>query len=407
MRLHVSFFALFIAVALLQISSGAISPLDALGGLQSGFTRAQVGLLGSAHFLGFFIGCWWAPRLIGNIGHSRAFAAFAACGAIGTIAHPIWIEPYPWAMMRVMTGLCIAGCYTVIEAWFNSEVTNATRGRVLGTYRLVDLSFSMLAQLFIGFLEPASYLSYNLLAIICCACLFPLTLTQATPPTSSSMPRLRPMKAFRLSPLGVVGVVVAGVTTASFRMVGPIYGQEVGLEAGQIGYFLAAFVLGGALAQVPAGWAADRFDRRWVLIAMSGFAIVASLITVIYGTQSQWSVFICALLFGSATFPIFSVASAHANDFADKNSMVELSASLIFWYGIGAIASPLISSMLIERYGPSALFMFVSVAHVVLAVVGLARMLSRPTASVKTPYRYIPRTSFVLGRLFKRKADKH
>ena len=407
MRLHVSFFALFIAVALLQISSGAISPLDALGGLQSGFTRAQVGLLGSAHFLGFFIGCWWAPRLIGNIGHSRAFAAFAACGAIGTIAHPIWIEPYPWAMMRVMTGLCIAGCYTVIEAWFNSEVTNATRGRVLGTYRLVDLSFSMLAQLFIGFLEPASYLSYNLLAIICCACLFPLTLTQATPPASSSMPRLRPMKAFRLSPLGVVGVVVAGVTTASFRMVGPIYGQEVGLEAGQIGYFLAAFVLGGALAQVPAGWAADRFDRRWVLIAMSGFAIAASLITVIYGTQSQWSVFICALLFGSATFPIFSVASAHANDFADKNSMVELSASLIFWYGIGAIASPLISSMLIERYGPSALFMFVSVAHVVLAVVGLARMLSRPTASVKTPYRYIPRTSFVLGRLFKRKADKH
>ena len=23
---------------------------------------AQIGLLGSAHFVGFFIGCWWAPR---------------------------------------------------------------------------------------------------------------------------------------------------------------------------------------------------------------------------------------------------------------------------------------------------------------------------------------------------------
>jgi len=60
------------------------------------------------------------------------------------------------------------------------------------------------------------------------------------------MPRLRPLTAFRLSPLGVVGVVVAGVTTASFRMVGPLYGQEVGLDASQIGYFLALFVLGGA-----------------------------------------------------------------------------------------------------------------------------------------------------------------
>ncbi len=406
MRFPVSFVALFIAIALLQISSGAISPLDALGGLQSGFSLTQIGMLGSSHFLGFFIGCWWAPRLIGNIGHSRAFAAFAACGAIGTIAHPIWIDPYAWALMRVMTGLCIAGCYTVVEAWFNSEVTNATRGRMLGTYRLVDLGFSMLAQLMIGFLEPAAYLSYNLLAIICCACVFPLTLTQAKQPSASKAPRLSPIKAFRLSPLGVVGVVVAGVTTASFRMVGPIYGQEVGLAASQIGYFLAAFVLGGALAQLPTGWAADRFDRRWVLIAMSGFAMVACAVMVMYATQSQVSVFMCALLFGAASFPVFSVASAHANDFADHEFVVELSASLMFWYGVGAIASPLISSMLIEKYGPSALFVFISAAHVILATVGLGRMLSRPTVDERTPYRYIPRTSFVLGRLFRRKSER-
>jgi hypothetical protein len=37
-------------------------------------------------------------------------------------------------------------------------------------------------------------------------------------------------------------------------MVGPIYGAAVGLQIDQIAYFLAAFVLGGALAQIPAGW---------------------------------------------------------------------------------------------------------------------------------------------------------
>ena len=35
-------------------------------------------------------------------------------------------------------------------------------------------------------------------------------------------------------------------------MVGPIYGAEVGLSVDQIALFLAAFVLGGALAQYPA-----------------------------------------------------------------------------------------------------------------------------------------------------------
>ena len=83
MRMLISFAALFLSVALLQLSSGGVGPLDALSGIVLGFSTTQIGLLGSAHFVGFFIGCWWAPRLMGSVGHSRAFAAFTASGAIG------------------------------------------------------------------------------------------------------------------------------------------------------------------------------------------------------------------------------------------------------------------------------------------------------------------------------------
>ena len=86
MRLLISFAALMISVMLLQLSTGAISPLDVLSGIQEGFSKTQIGLLGSAHFFGFFIGCWWAPRLIGTVGHSRSFAVFAAMGTIGAFA---------------------------------------------------------------------------------------------------------------------------------------------------------------------------------------------------------------------------------------------------------------------------------------------------------------------------------
>ena len=80
MRLLISFAALFLSVMLLQLSSGGVGPLDVLSGLELGFSTTQIGLLGSAHFLGFFVGCWWAPRLMGSVGHSRAFAAFTAAG---------------------------------------------------------------------------------------------------------------------------------------------------------------------------------------------------------------------------------------------------------------------------------------------------------------------------------------
>ena len=73
--------------------------------------------------------------------------------------------------MRMRSGLCIAGCYTILEAWLNARLTNETRGRAMGIYRMVDSGGSLLAQTLIGFLPPAAYLSYNLLALFCVASL--------------------------------------------------------------------------------------------------------------------------------------------------------------------------------------------------------------------------------------------
>ncbi|WP_284266463.1 MFS transporter [Roseicyclus amphidinii] len=402
MRLIVSFAALFLSVLLLQLSSGGVGPLDVLSGTVLGFTAGQIGLLGSAHFLGFFIGCWWAPRLMGSVGHSRAFAAFTAMGAIGLLAHMLVVDAYAWALMRVATGLCIAGCYTVIEAWLQAKAENANRGRMMGTYRMVDTGGSLVAQLMIGVLAPASYVSYNLLALLCCAALLPLTLTRLPQPETGEAPRLRPGIGWALSPLAVAGVVVSGVSTASFRMVGPLYGAEVGLSADQIGLFLAAFVLGGALAQWPAGWAADRNDRRWVLIWFSGLSIGACAVTVAFSGLGVAAIFIAALIFGATTFPIYSIAAAHAHDWASDDQRVELSAALMFYYALGAIAAPLTTSWLIDAYGPPALFYFIAAAHVGLLVFGLIRMRRRPASDTRNPYVWVPRTSFLVGRIFRR-----
>ena len=406
MRMLISFAALFLSVILLQLSSGGVGPLDALSGLALDFSTAQVGLLGSAHFVGFFVGCWWAPRLMGSVGHSRAFAAFTAMGAIGLLAHMLVINPYAWAAMRVASGLCVAGCYTVIEAWLNAKVTNETRGRAMGTYRIADMGASLVAQLMIGILEPASYVSYNLLALLCCASILPLTLTKASQPSTPEAPRLRPKLGWAKSPLAVAGVMVAGLTSGAFRMVGPIYGQEVGLRVEEIGYFLAAFVLGGALAQYPAGWLADKFDRRWVLIWLSAASILSCAVTIGLAGGGTSAVMAAAILFGITTFPIFSVSAAHAHDFASSAERVELSAALMFFYAIGAIASPLLASGLIDAYGPSALFLLISVGHFALILFGISRMKVRKTVDDKTPYIYTPRTSITIGRLLNRQRDR-
>jgi MFS family permease len=189
-------------------------------------------------------------------------------------------------------------------------------------------------------------------------------------------------------------------------MVGPVYGLEVGLRADQIALFLAAYVLGGAFAQLPVGWLADKFDRRWVLIGLAAGSILACAATILLADSGSGAVFLAAAAFGFVTLPVYSVSTAHAHDFAVTLERVELSAALMFLYAVGAIASPWVSSMVIEAYGPSGMFLMIGLAQVFLILFGLARMRARPAPDARTAYTYEPRTSFLIGRLLRRGRDE-
>ena len=142
-----------------------------------------------------------------------------------------------------------------------------------------------------------------------------------------------------------------------------------------------------------------------VLIWLSVAALVSCAITVALSTSGSTAVLIASGVFGFATFPIYSVATAHAHDFATDEQRIELSAALMFLYAVGAIASPYIVSKLIEAYGPSAMFALVSMAHLILIVFSLIRMRVRETTS-RTNYVYAPRTSFLIGRLLRKSREK-
>ena len=75
-------------------------------------------------------------------------------------------------------------------------------------------------------------------------------------------------------------------------------------------------------------------------------------------------------LFGFITVPIYSVATAHAHDFAESDERVELSAALLFYFALGAIASPIVAALLIQEFGTGAFFVFIASAHFLLAIIG-------------------------------------
>ena len=159
------------------------------------------------------------------------------------------------------------------------------------------------------------------------------------------------------------------------------------------------------MAQYPVGWLADKYDRRHVLIWLSVASVAACGLTVAGAQGGVVAIFLAAGFFGFTTFPIYSVSAAHAHDFADQTQRVELSAALMFLYAVGAIASPVIAAALIAGFGPPGMFAFIAASHVALVIFGLIQMRARPTPEDRTAYTYVPRTSFLIGRLLRRGKD--
>ncbi|MEL6338059.1 MAG: MFS transporter, partial [Pseudomonadota bacterium] len=246
-----------------------------------------------------------------------------------------------------------------------------------------------------------------IVAMFCCLCLLPLALSRRAAPVTPSAPRLRPLAAWRLSPTAMLGVIVAALSASAFRMIGPVYGLEKGLDQTGIALFLSAALVGGVSAQIPIGWLADRIDRRRVLMAVSLAAVVACVVlSRAVPADAPTAIYAGAFLFGMTAFPIYSLAATYANDYAPADFVIDLNASLIFYFSVGAIAAPLLAAELIALFGPGAMFDLIALGHLSLIGFALYRATRRPGAQPAAPYAYIPRTSMVLARLFRTKGPE-
>ena len=404
MRLLISLSALLLSTLFVQMGIGSLRPFDAISGQALGFSPVEIGLLASGHFAGFLLGCIFGPYLVRRAGHSRAFAVMAGAAVISIIAHPLIPDAMFWAAIRVLSGFSVAGCYTLIESWLQAKITNDIRGRVFSIYRLVDMSGQIMANAVIATLTPASYVSYNLIAIIMCLAILPLALTQSKEPELPEKVSYQPLFALRISPLAGLGVIVAGLSTATFGSVGPIYAIAVGLDLSQIALFLVVSAVGGMISQLPAGMLADKVPRRSVLLIFSVMASITCLSMMLPVTNTVIGgialVYVMSFLFGFTTFPIYSICAAHASDFVDQDRMMTLSASLIFLYATGAIVSPLLAGWIIGVFGPRMMFSLIAAAHVALMAFTVYRNFARPAAQQRR-YAYIPRTSMFIASILR------
>src|SRR4051794_41523252 len=95
--------ALLTAVFILIAGNGLSNTLIPLSATAAAFPPLSIGVIASAYFVGMFIGCIAAPRIIARAGHIRAFSAFVASATVTSLTPPVSAYRPAWAAARVVT----------------------------------------------------------------------------------------------------------------------------------------------------------------------------------------------------------------------------------------------------------------------------------------------------------------
>ena len=381
--------ALLLGMMLLQVGNGMQGTLLGVRGALEGFSTYEMSVVMSAYFVGFLFGSRMAPEMIRRVGHVRVFAALGSMISAVLILYPTITEPWAWSVGRVLIGFCFLGVYVTAESWLNNSATNATRGKALSLYMIVQMIGIVSAQALMVLADPSGYVLFVIPSVLVSLAFAPILLSVSPTPAFDTTKPLSLRQIMKISPLGCVGMLLSGgVFAAQFGMAA-VYGVEAGLSVGQISAFVASFYVAAVMAQYPLGWLSDRMDRRKLIAAVSFGTGVGAVIGMLFGDDFRM-LMLAAFIVGGTSNPLYSLLIAYTNDFLKHEDMAAAAGGMVFINGLGAIAGPLMVGWMMGVMGPGGYFLYIAVLMFAMVLYAAYRMTQRAAPSPSQTESYTP-----------------
>lgn len=370
--------ALLISVSILLTGQGLQGTLLPVRASLEHFSTVSIGVMGAAYFLGFTIGCLNGGELVRRVGHVRVFLAMSALASAAPLLHGLVIQSLVWGALRMLTGFCFAVLYIVIESWLNERSSNENRGIVFSTYAMITLTVMAAGQMMTLLYDPFGLQLFVVASVLVSIGAVPVALSRSPIPEQPQTVAIDIKRLFQISPSGAIGCLVAGLANGAFWGLAAVFATSLGDDISLAAWFMTAAVIGGAVGQWPLGMLSDVIGRRKVLIGVSlagasvGLALFLLAPTLKFLTANLLGVF-----WGALAFPLYTIAVAYSNDFADPGEYVTVSSGLLLMYGIGATIGPFLASTLMTWQDAGGLFLFTSFTHATLVAYVAIRFVRR------------------------------
>lgn len=392
--------AIVFSTVILQLGNNMIAPLLVLRASNAGENLGYVGLIPTAYGIGFVFGCFWGQKLINHVGLIRAFAVAAALLASLAIIMHLTSNTAGWIAIRGIMGCSIAIVSTCADSWVGRGTPTAMSGQVMGLYAAV----TKLAHVSAPTLLAASiYVSDQ--GILIAASLFALSLV---PVAMAKMPAPEEMMEknglsfralFIAAPSSIAAASAVGLANGAVLNFLPIYGLSINFPMSEAVALLAYAHFGGLLMQWPLGLISDVVGRRAVmatgLIVASAIAIIISMQTSSAGNLIFWLVFI----WGGSALSIYSIALSHAIDHFEGDNLVSICATMLVTWSTASVMGPVLAGLVMESFGPTAMFSFSATCQALAGLFIIARMLNTKRRKSKKGFVNVPISSGLLHSL--------
>jgi MFS family permease len=394
-RITSSTIALLTSVMLVWVANGLCFTLLTLRMSVEGFNTTDIGVVTTGYFFGQLLGAVIFGRIIEQVGHVRAFAAFASLLSASVIGYVFHVDLVIWTLIRILHGMCIAGLLMVVESWLNGSVSNKGRGRLLALYTIIQSVSMSAGQQLLNLEEPTSFVLFAVASVLFSLALLPLVLSRSVSVGEVIPSRLSLKELFQISPLGVIGSLGSGALVSILIGLSPVYLRSIGFSVAQTALFMSIIILGGLIVQYVVGRASDVFDRRTVIATSLFLGGALCLIICLVPSLTFWFLAASTTIYSGIVFAMYPLSVAHANDFLEVDDLVPASAGLIMAMAIGATIGPMITTIYMENFGTSEFFVASGLICFTLGCFAVFRRSRRaaPAMADQGPYVLLSRTT--------------
>lgn len=392
-----STWALFLGLGLIMLGNGLQGTLVSIRAQFEVFDNTTTGLIIGGYFFGFFLGSSIVPKLVGRVGHVRVFGALASLSSVVILVFPIFVEPALWVAMRVITGFSYAGLYIVVESWLNDKAGNENRGQLLAIYMLVTSVGMGAGPLLMNIHSAADFHLFTLVSALVSLAAIPVLVSAAKSPDFDAPSTISLWKLYKISPLGLVGMLLQGVAAGALIGMGPVYVYQFGLTVADASYFMSGLFVGAFVMTFPLGKLSDRFDRRTIITGTASALAIVALLGALLDGEIPLLVLAVGVACGGLIFPMYSMCIAHTNDYLQPNQMVAASATLVMANGLGAMLGPSMAGFAMDMIGPPGFFLSIAAAIGAIVVFALWRMTQRAAVPLDEQGIFVPMTTATMG----------